>query len=160
MISPKVAILMGSKSDADTMRETAKVLEQFGVSYEMKVLSAHRAPEETAEYARTAESRGIQTIIAGAGSAAHLAGALAAHTILPIIGVPLDSSPLSGLDALLATVQMPGGVPVATVAIGKAGACNAAILAVQILSRSDAQLAQKLTQYKEKMRKEIKATEL
>jgi phosphoribosylaminoimidazole carboxylase PurE protein len=146
---------MGSKSDADLMGEAARILEEFGVPHEMKVLSAHRTPQETSEYAQSAESRGIQALIAGAGYAAHLAGALAAHCTLPIIGVPLDASSLKGLDSLLSTVQMPKGIPVACMGIGKAGAINAALFAVQILSRSDAGLAQKLKEYREKMRQDI-----
>ena len=153
--SPKIGILMGSKSDQEVMTEAARILEQFAVPYEMKVLSAHRAPKKTAEYAATAEERGLQAIIAGAGAAAHLAGALASHTILPIIGVPIGSSPLKGLDALLATVQMPAGIPVATVAIGKAGARNAALLAIQILSRSDPALVRKLKEGRRKMLRAI-----
>ena len=121
----------------------------------MKVLSAHRTPQETSEYAQSAESKGIQALIAGAGYAAHLAGALAAHSTLPIIGVPLDASSLQGLDSLLSTVQMPKGIPVACMGIGKAGAINAALFAVQILARSDPDLAQKLKEYREKMRQEI-----
>jgi phosphoribosylaminoimidazole carboxylase PurE protein len=146
---------MGSKSDADIMGEAARILEEFGVPHEMKVLSAHRTPQETSEYAQSAESRGIQALIAGAGYAAHLAGALAAHSTLPIIGVPLDASSLQGLDSLLSTVQMPKGIPVACMGIGKAGAINAALFAVQILARSDPALAQKLKEYREKMRQEI-----
>jgi len=160
MIAPKVGILMGSKSDADVMSGTAKILEEFGVAFEIKVLSAHRSPREASKYAETAEDRGIQVLIAGAGFAAHLAGALAAHCTLPIIGVPLDSSPLQGLDSLLAVVQMPKGIPVACVTIGKAGAINAGILAVQILGRSDISLANQLKEYREKMRQDILATEL
>ena len=155
MTNPKIGILMGSKSDADIMGEAARILEEFGVPHEMKVLSAHRTPQETSEYAQSAESRGIQALIAGAGYAAHLAGALAAHCTLPIIGVPLDASSLKGLDSLLSTVQMPKGIPVACMGIGKAGAINAALFAVQILSRSDAGLAQKLKEYREKMRQDI-----
>ncbi len=146
---------MGSKSDADLMGEAARILEEFGVPHEMKVLSAHRTPQETSEYAQSAESRGIQALIAGAGYAAHLAGALAAHSTLPIIGVPLEASSLKGLDSLLSTVQMPKGIPVACMGIGKAGAINAALFAVQILSRSDPALAQKLKEYREKMRQDI-----
>lgn len=160
MSTPKVGILMGSKSDADVMSEAAKILEKFGVSFEIKVLSAHRSPRETSKYAETAEDRGIQVLIAGAGFAAHLAGALAAHCTLPIIGVPLDSSSLQGLDSLLAVVQMPKGIPVACVTIGKAGAINAGLLAVQILGRSDISLANQLREYREKMRQDILATEL
>ena len=155
MSTPKIGILMGSKSDADLMGEAARILEEFGVPHEMKVLSAHRTPQETSEYAQSAESRGIQALIAGAGYAAHLAGALAAHCTLPIIGVPLNASSLNGLDSLLSTVQMPKGIPVACMGIGKAGAINAALFAVQILSGSDAGLAQKLKEYREKMRQDI-----
>ncbi len=155
MTTPKIGILMGSKSDAEIMGEAARILEEFGVPHEMKVLSAHRTPQETSEYAQSAESRGIQALIAGAGYAAHLAGALAAHCTLPIIGVPLNASSLKGLDSLLSTVQMPKGIPVACMGIGKAGAINAALFAVQILSRSDPALAQKLKEYREKMRQEI-----
>ncbi len=155
MSTPKIGILMGSKSDADLMGEAARILEEFGVPHEMKVLSAHRTPQETSEYAQGAEGRGIQALIAGAGYAAHLAGALAAHCTLPIIGVPLNASSLQGLDSLLSTVQMPKGIPVACMGIGKAGAINAALFAVQILARSDPALAQKLKEYREKMRQEI-----
>ena len=155
MTNPKIGILMGSKSDADIMGEASRILEEFGVPHEMKVLSAHRTPQETSEYAQSAESRGIQALIAGAGYAAHLAGALAAHCTLPIIGVPLNASSLQGLDSLLSTVQMPKGIPVACMGIGKAGAINAALFAVQILARSDPDLAQKLKEYREKMRQEI-----
>ncbi len=155
MSTPKIGILMGSKSDADLMGEAARILEEFGVPHEIKVLSAHRTPQETSEYAQGAESAGIQVLIAGAGYAAHLAGALAAHSTLPIIGVPLDASSLKGLDSLLSTVQMPKGIPVACMGIGKAGAINAALFAVQILARSDPALAQKLKEYREKMRQEI-----
>ncbi len=155
MTKPKIGILMGSKSDADIMGEASRILEEFGVPHEMKVLSAHRTPQETSEYAQSAESKGIQALIAGAGYAAHLAGALAAHSTLPIIGVPLDASSLQGLDSLLSTVQMPKGIPVACMGIGKAGAINAALFAVQILARSDPDLAQKLKEYREKMRQEI-----
>ena len=155
MTTPKIGILMGSKSDADLMGEAARILEEFEVPHEMKVLSAHRTPQETSEYAQSAEGRGIQALIAGAGYAAHLAGALAAHSTLPIIGVPLEASSLKGLDSLLSTVQMPKGIPVACMGIGKAGAINAALFAVQILSRSDPALAQKLKKYREKMRQEI-----
>ena len=136
MTNPKIGILMGSKSDADIMGEASRILEEFGVPHEMKVLSAHRTPQETSEYAQSAESKGIQALIAGAGYAAHLAGALAAHSTLPIIGVPLDASSLQGLDSLLSTVQMPKGIPVACMGIGKAGAINAALFAVQILAEA------------------------
>ncbi len=151
MTAPKIGILMGSKSDAEVMGEAAKILEEFEVPYDMKVLSAHRNPQRTSAYAQEAESRGIQALIAGAGFAAHLAGSLAAHSTLPIIGVPLDSSPLKGWDSLLSTVQMPKGIPVACMSIGKAGAINAALFAIQILSRSEPALAQKLKEHREKM---------
>src|SRR6266566_2189728 len=123
-MTPLVGIIMGSKSDWDTMRHSADMLTQFGVAHEAKVLSAHRTPQATAEYATTAESRGIQVIIAGAGGAAHLAGVVAAHTLLPVLGVPIQTASLGGLDSLLSTVQMPKGIPVATVAIGASGAAN------------------------------------
>jgi len=144
---PLVAIFMGSDSDLPVMEEVAKILAEFQVPFEMTVSSAHRSPERTAEYARKAAGQGIEVIIAGAGGAAHLAGVLAAHTILPVIGVPLEST-LLGFDSLLSTVQMPAGVPVATVAIGKAGARNAGILAVQILSGKHSQLKKSLLVYK------------
>ncbi len=151
MTAPKIGILMGSKSDAEVMGEAAKILEEFEVPYEIKVLSAHRDPQRTSAYAQAAESRGIQVLIAGAGFAAHLAGSLAAHSTLPIIGVPLDSSSLKGWDSLLSTVQMPKGIPVACMSIGKAGAINSALFAIQILSLSEPALAQKLKERREKM---------
>jgi len=144
---PLVAILMGSDSDFPAMEEAAKILTEFQVPYEITVSSAHRSPDRTAEFARRAERRGVEVIIAGAGGAAHLAGVIAAHTILPVIGVPMESG-FMGLDSLLSTVQMPGGVPVATVAIGKAGARNAGILAVQILSGNHRELKKPLVRYK------------
>lgn len=140
---------MGSDSDLPAMEEAAKVLEAFGIPYEVRILSAHRSPSLTAAYAKTAEKRGLKVIIAGAGGAAHLPGVLAAQTTIPIIGVPLDSSALKGLDALLSIVQMPGGVPVATMAIGKSGAKNAALLAAEILALSDLKLKEQLVKYKE-----------
>jgi phosphoribosylaminoimidazole carboxylase PurE protein len=148
---PKVGILMGSDSDLDVMREAATRLDHFGIAYEMRIMSAHRTPDKAAAYASTAQERGLEVIIAGAGAAAHLAGAIAASTTLPVIGIPIDSSSLKGLDALLATVQMPAGIPVATMAIGKAGAANAGIFAAQIVARKDAQVAVKLTQFKKEM---------
>jgi len=148
---PKVGILMGSDSDLDIMAEAEKRLDGFGIAYETRILSAHRTPHETQKYAESAINRGLEAIIVGAGSAAHLAGVVAAHTTLPVIGVPIDSSSLKGLDALLATVQMPGGIPVATMAIGKAGATNAGIFAAEILARKDAALAAKLARFKEEM---------
>jgi phosphoribosylaminoimidazole carboxylase PurE protein len=152
---PLVAIVMGSDSDLPQMKQAADALEKFVVPYELKVISAHRTPAEAAAYAQSARKRGICVIIAGAGMAAHLAGAMAAQTELPIIGVPLASGSLSGQDALLATVQMPKGVPVATVAIG--GAFNAGLLAVQILGIGDIKLLDKFKAYKAKMRKEVLA---
>lgn len=151
MTKPLVSIVMGSDSDLEIMRETAKALEGFGIAYEIDVTSAHRSPERTAEFARKAADRGIRVIVAGAGGAAHLAGVIAAHTSLPVIGVPIPSTALNGLDSLLATVQMPAGIPVATVAIGKAGATNAGILAVQILALGSAGLAKKLEAHKENL---------
>lgn len=144
MAAPLVGIVFGSASDEPVMKECAAVLERFGVPYELNVMSAHRTPERVAEYARSAAGRGLKVLIAGAGLAAHLAGAVAAHSLLPVIGVPLDAGSLGGLDALLSTVQMPAGVPVATVAIGKAGAKNAAWLALRILALQDTQLAARL----------------
>jgi phosphoribosylaminoimidazole carboxylase PurE protein len=146
-----VSIVMGSDSDLDIMREAAKSLEEFGIGYEIDVTSAHRSPDRTAEYAKKAADRGIRVIIAGAGGAAHLAGVIAAHTVLPVIGVPIPSTSLNGMDSLLATVQMPAGIPVATVAIGKPGATNAGILAAQILGLSTAGIAKKLEGHKEKL---------
>lgn len=160
MATLKVAILMGSRSDAEVMQAAAKILEEFGVSYEMKVLSAHRTPDQTRDFILEAEDRGIEVFIAGAGFAAHLAGAIAAHSVLPVIGVPIDSSPLKGVDALYSTVQMPGGIPVATMTIGKAGAKNAGLFAVQILSRKDKGLVDKLKQYRREMRETILSMEL
>jgi phosphoribosylaminoimidazole carboxylase PurE protein len=151
MKSPLVGIVMGSASDRSVMEEAAGILGRFDVPYEMIVASAHRSPERTREYARTAHERGLQVIIAGAGGAAHLAGTIAAETSLPVIGVPIDSSPLQGMDALLATVQMPAGVPVATMAVGKAGAKNAGVLAVQILSLHHPELHEKLLEYKKEL---------
>ena len=142
MSEPCVGIVFGSPSDEPVMKECVTVLDEYGIAYEMNVMSAHRTPAKVAKYSSTAAERGLKVIIAGAGLAAHLAGAVAAHTILPVIGVPLDSGSIGGLDALLATVQMPKGVPVATVAIGKHGAKNAAHLAAQILALSDPALAE------------------
>ena len=151
MGAPLVGILMGSDSDLPIMEEAVSALEQLQIRFEMGICSAHRSPEKAAQYAKGAEKRGIQVLIAGAGAAAHLAGALAANTILPVIGIPLSSGPLQGLDALLATVQMPSGVPVATMALDRAGARNAAILAAQVLALHDPDLASRLKAYKEKM---------
>jgi phosphoribosylamine--glycine ligase len=151
----QVGIVMGSDSDLSVMESASVVLNDFGVAFEITVASAHRSPQRAAEWASSARERGIKIIIAGAGHAAHLAGAMAAHTSLPIIGVPIDSSCLQGMDALLATVQMPPGVPVATMAIGKSGAKNAGILAVQILALADAVLAERLDKYKQDMAAKI-----
>ena len=151
MSKPLVAIVMGSDSDLEIMREAARMLEEFGVAYEMDIASAHRSPARTAQFARAAAGRGLRVIVAGAGGAAHLAGVIAAETTLPVIGVPIPSTSLQGLDSLLSIVQMPAGIPVATVAIGKAGAANAGILAVQILALSDAALAKKLEAHKQKL---------
>ncbi len=160
MTTPKVGILMGIASDAGVMARAAQILDDFEVPYDIQVRSAHRTPQETAEYVQEAESRGIQVLIAGAGFAAHLAGAVAAHSALPVIAVPLDSSSLMGLDSLLASVQMPEGVPVACMTIGKAGAANAALFAIQILSRSDPALAEKFKEHRRKMREKTLSVEL
>ncbi len=149
--APQVGIVMGSDSDLDIMKETAAILKKFQIPYEMTVASAHRSPQRAADFAGSALDRGLKVIVAGAGHAAHLAGVLAAHTRLPVIGVPIDSSCLQGLDALLATVQMPPGIPVATMAIGKSGARNAGILAAQIIAGSNLELGQKLENFKQEM---------
>jgi phosphoribosylaminoimidazole carboxylase PurE protein len=146
-----VSILMGSDSDLDVMMEAAKTLEKFGVGYEIDVTSAHRSPERTRRIVAEAPERGVRVFIIGAGVAAHLAGVVAAESTLPVIGVPLDSSALRGVDALYATVQMPAGIPVATMAIGKAGATNAAIFAIEILALSDEGLREKLQEHKRKL---------
>ncbi|MBI5887893.1 MAG: 5-(carboxyamino)imidazole ribonucleotide mutase [Deltaproteobacteria bacterium] len=152
---PVVGILMGSDSDLSVMEEAAKALKEFAVPFEMTISSAHRSPARTSAYAKGAEKRGIKVIIAGAGSAAHLAGFIAAETILPVIGVPIDSTSLNGLDALLSTVQMPGGVPVAAMAVGKAGAKNAGIFAAEILAVSDPALRQRLKDYRKKLARQV-----
>jgi 5-(carboxyamino)imidazole ribonucleotide mutase len=152
---PLVGIIMGSKSDWDTMRHAGEMLTRFDVPHESSVLSAHRTPALTAEYASTAASRGLQVIIAGAGGAAHLAGVVAAHTVLPVIGVPVHSA-LNGLDSLLSTVQMPKGVPVATVAIGASGAANAGILAVEILATARPDLRQKLLAFRDELAEQVR----
>ena len=154
-----VAVLMGSKSDWDTMRASSETLEKFGVAHECHVMSAHRTPAMASEFAGTADSRGIQVIIAAAGGAAHLAGVMAAHTTLPVLGVPMTSA-LNGLDSLLSTVQMPGGIPVGTLAIGKAGATNAALLAVAILANSRPELKKKLRAFRAEQEKKIRETTL
>jgi phosphoribosylaminoimidazole carboxylase PurE protein len=148
---PVVSIIMGSDSDLEIMNEAAKALDLFSIPYEIDICSAHRSPARTSEFSRQAAPRGIRVIIAGAGGAAHLAGVIAAETILPVIAVPIASTPLGGLDALLAMVQMPAGIPVATVAIGKPGATNAGVLAAQILATADPELTKRLIAYKEKL---------
>jgi phosphoribosylaminoimidazole carboxylase PurE protein len=150
-----VSVVMGSDSDLPVMEETAKVLDAFAVPYELYLTSAHRTPERTTQFARGAAKRGVRVMIVGAGAAAHLAGVIASQTLLPVIGVPIDATSLQGLDALLATVQMPGGIPVATMAIGKAGAKNAALFAVRILALEDADLLKKLQAYVRKMAQEV-----
>jgi phosphoribosylamine--glycine ligase len=152
---PKVAIVMGSDSDYDIMKQAADILKKFGVPYDITVASAHRTPDRAVNFVKNAEKNGVKAIIAGAGHAAHLAGALAGHTILPIIGVPIDSSALNGMDALLSTVQMPPGVPVATMAIGKSGAKNAGIFAVQMLAGADPELLQRLREFKQEMADQV-----
>jgi len=154
-LRPLVGIIMGSKSDWDTMAHAHEMLDRFGVAHECRVVSAHRTPEWMCEYAREAESLGLQVIIAGAGGAAHLPGMVAAQTILPVLGVPVQSQSLQGLDSLLSIVQMPGGVPVATLAIGKAGAVNAALLAVSILARSHGELGDKLRTFRDEQRRKV-----
>jgi phosphoribosylaminoimidazole carboxylase PurE protein len=151
MTQPKVAIVLGSDSDFPVIQDMIKILKDFGIEHELTVSSAHRSPDRTHRYAAALEERGIEIVIACAGAAAHLAGVIAAQTILPVIGVPIDSSPLHGLDALLSTSMMPAGVPVATMGIGKAGASNAAVLAAQVLARKDPALADRLHQYKKKL---------
>jgi phosphoribosylaminoimidazole carboxylase PurE protein len=148
---------MGSDSDLPAMAECVRVLEDYGIGHDTRVLSAHRSPDDAARFARTAAARGVKVIVAGAGGAAHLAGVMAAHATVPVIGVPLDSSPLKGFDALLATVQMPPGVPVATVGVGTMGARNAGHLAATILALSDAGLAEKLRRQRERMAQDVRA---
>lgn len=150
-----VSVVMGSDSDFPIMKETVKILKEFSISHEVSVTSAHRSPERTSTFAREAAQRGIRVIIVGAGAAAHLAGVIASQTHLPVIGVPIDSTPLRGFDALLSTVQMPSGIPVATMAIGKSGAKNAAIMAVRILALQDDGLRRKLNDYFANMAEEI-----
>jgi phosphoribosylaminoimidazole carboxylase PurE protein len=155
MEKPVVGIVMGSDSDLSVMKEAAKVLNDFEIPYEITIASAHRSPERAARYANSAEERGLKVIIAGAGWAAHLAGVLAAGTVLPVIGVPIDSSPLKGVDSLLSTVQMPGGIPVATVSIGKSGAKNAGILAVEILALENESLREELKVLRKRMEADV-----
>lgn len=148
MKKSKIAVIMGSSSDMPTMSEATKILGEYGTAYEVKILSAHRSPDDTARFAKNARSRGFSVIIAGAGGAAHLAGVVASHTTLPVIGVPMETKELKGIDSLLSTIQMPSGVPVATVAIGKTGAKNAAILALEILGITDKTIEKKLNSFK------------
>ncbi len=152
---PLVGIVLGSDTDLPVMSEAANTLKKFGVPFEVRIISAHRSPARASEYARTAAQRGLKVIIVGAGGAAHLGGVLAAETILPVVGVPMATTTLSGLDSLLSIVQMPGGVPVACTAIGKAGAVNAAVLAVQVLATCDALLANKLNDYKAELARKV-----
>jgi phosphoribosylaminoimidazole carboxylase PurE protein len=154
---PLVSIVMGSDSDLDIMNEAAKALAEFGIPYEIDITSAHRSPARTSEYSRGLRGRGVEVVIAGAGGAAHLAGVIAAETTLPVIAVPIPSTALLGLDSLLAMVQMPAGIPVATVAIGKPGATNAGILAAQMIALHDAGVAKKLDVHKEKLAKGVEA---
>jgi 5-(carboxyamino)imidazole ribonucleotide mutase len=153
--APLVGVIMGSKSDWDTMQNACAVLEEFGVPHEKKIVSAHRTPDRMADYARTARERGIQVIIAGAGGAAHLPGMTASHTTLPVLGVPVQSRALSGQDSLLSIVQMPAGIPVATLAIGNAGATNAGLLAVSILSLQRPELAQRLEDFRRRQAQKV-----
>jgi len=155
-----VGVIMGSKSDWETMRATSETLDRFGVPHECRVMSAHRTPLLASDFARTAESRGLEVIIAAAGGAAHLAGVIAAHTILPVLGVPMKSDALNGLDSLLSTVQMPAGIPVATLAIGRAGATNAALLAVAILANGRPELKKKLRDFRAEQEKTIREVRL
>jgi 5-(carboxyamino)imidazole ribonucleotide mutase len=155
MDKPLVGVIMGSKSDWETMRHATETLAKFGVAHEARVLSAHRSPQLTAEYASSAEHRGLEVVIAAAGGAAHLAGVIAAHTIVPVLGVPMESASLKGLDSLLSTVQMPGGIPVGTLAIGKPGATNAALLAIAILANQRPELREKLRAFRAEQAEKI-----
>jgi 5-(carboxyamino)imidazole ribonucleotide mutase len=160
METPLVAVIMGSSSDWETMRHAVEMLDRFGVPHERHVISAHRTPIQAAEFASGAEARGIEVIIAGAGGAAHLAGVIAAYTIVPVLGVPMQSAALQGLDSLLSIVQMPGGVPVGTLAIGKAGATNAGLLAVSILSNSRPDLRARLRAFREEQTEKVRREQL
>lgn len=160
MNGPKVAVVLGSDSDLPVIREMLDLLKEFGIAHEVTISSAHRSPARTHSYAVELEARGVQVVIACAGAAAHLAGVIAAETILPVIGVPIDSSPLQGLDALLSTSMMPAGIPVATMGIGKMGAANAAVLAAQILARGDEGLAERLRAYKKKLADRVEQKDL
>lgn len=157
---PLVGIIMGSKSDWDTMRAAGETLTRFGVPHEAKIVSAHRTPAWMVEYALSAEERGLQVLIAGAGGAAHLPGMVAANTLLPVLGVPVETQALKGMDSLLSIVQMPGGIPVGTLAIGKAGAQNAALLAIAILATRDLELREKLRLFREEQAAKVRAEEL
>ncbi|HEX9929738.1 MAG TPA: 5-(carboxyamino)imidazole ribonucleotide mutase [Pyrinomonadaceae bacterium] len=157
---PLVAVIMGSKSDWETMQKAAETLEKFGVAHECKIVSAHRTPDLLFEFAKSAESRGIEVIIAGAGGAAHLPGMCASQTVLPVLGVPVQSKALSGMDSLLSIVQMPAGIPVGTLAIGQAGATNAALLAVSILANSRLELREKLKRFREDQTNTVLETNL
>ena len=154
-IKPLVAVIMGSKSDWETMRQADELLTQFEVAHECRVLSAHRTPAQTSEYVSQAEGRGIEVIVAAAGGAAHLAGVCAAHTVLPVLGVPMESASLKGMDSLLSTVQMPAGIPVGTLAIGPAGARNAALLAIAILANGRPELREKLRRYRTELAEKV-----
>ena len=160
MANIQVAIMMGSKSDLSIMEKAAEILKDFNIPYEMKVLSAHRTPKETAEYAEGLRTNGVRVVICGAGASAALSGVVAAHTTLPVIGVPIDATALNGMDALLSTVQMPPGVPVGAVAIGAAGAKNAALLALRILSVTDQTIEKQLEEFKEAQKKKILGIQL
>ncbi len=157
---PLVGVLMGSRTDWDTVRHASEMLTRFAVAHECRILSAHRTPAATAEYVRTAEERGLEVLIAAAGGAAHLAGVVAAHTVLPVLGVPMESASLKGLDSLLSTVQMPGGIPVGTLAIGRAGATNAALLAIAILANHRPELRLKLRAFREEQAAKVLAETL
>lgn len=156
---PLVSIVMGSKSDLEIMSNAVKIMEQFAVPYELRIISAHRTPEAAHQFGRSARSRGVKVIIAGAGKAAHLAGVMASLTTLPVIGIPMVTSDLGGLDSLLSTVQMPGGIPVATTAIGKAGAINAGLLAVSMLALTRDDLVVRLEAYRQAMQKEVESAD-
>lgn len=158
-MNPVVGIIMGSDSDWGTMQKCVGILREFEIPYEVHIMSAHRTPEKAARYATEAETRGLKVLICAAGMAAHLAGVIAGHSILPVIGVPMKGGAMDGLDALLATVQMPGGIPVATLALGNAGATNAGILAAQILALNDVTLRQKLHDYKRAMEEKVNAAD-
>ncbi len=160
MSQPIAGVIMGSKSDWETMRHAAEMLERFQVPFESRIVSAHRTPDAMAEYAKSAESRGLEVIIAGAGGAAHLPGMVAAHTLLPVLGVPVESHSLKGMDSLLSIVQMPGGIPVGTLAIGKAGAANAALLAIAILANKRPELRARLREFREEQTAKVKADSL